>query len=175
MLSNDKARHLPAGDLYLELGSSHVAFRNYLRIKPLLNDKQRREALLHCWTMQPGCKARERAAWVRELRPYAPLIGPNEAAEFEALDDELIVYRGAHRDELRGRLGLSWTLDRSVAEFFSRTRPHPVGGSYRPPRDAEYATVLCGRLRKADVLLYENGRNELEIVADAVTLADSHQ
>lgn len=156
-------------DLYFYLGSSHVAFENYLRIKPQLRRALRREAVLHCWTAQPFMSPERRARWVRELRAYAPLVSEDEREQFEVLPEVMTVYRGTHIHECdEDHLGLAWSLSQVVAKQFAVSQPHAIGGSYRPARPEALRRLLRGEVRKADVLLYYNGRKELEIVSDKV-------
>lgn len=160
-----------ASTLMLDLGDSHVAFENYLEIRHELSLDDCRLALLHCWTMQPGC--RRRREWIRELKKVAPLVWPEDSAAFAALPDEVTVHRGADRDEERGLAGLSWTLKPETAEFFARTVPHPIGGSYRPPRRPGAAIVLEGVVEKSHILLFDDDRHEAEIVSDRVRVIHS--
>lgn len=146
-----------------DLGSSHVAFANYLKIKAELSPIQRREALLGVWTGQPGCELRYRRRWLRELSKVAPLV--DDADAFAALPAEIEVFRGQGRDD---GPGLSWTTNRETALFFARSCPHPIGGSYRPERPVADRVLLTGTVKKADVLLFSTGRKEFEIVASAV-------
>ena len=80
------------------------------------------------------------------------LMDENEYNIFQNLPDQIPVYRGLQPNAKE--LSLSWTLDRSVAEWFAK-RFHN-----KDPKIVE-ATI-----QKKDVLAYFDGRNEKEIVLD---------
>lgn len=68
------------------------------------------------------------------------------------IGETVTVYRG---QDMRGEVGLSWSLSRQVAEGFARghrgiLNPNPM--------------VVRRRVRRDDIVLYTNARNEQEIV-----------
>ena len=73
---------------------------------------------------------------------------------FNALPDEITVYRGCERSSVDG---LSWTTDRTVADKFAYGRH---GTRLDDP------VIATTRVKKADVFFASNSRNEFEIVHD---------
>ncbi len=65
------------------------------------------------------------------------------------LPDEIIVYRGAGKEN---RKGYSWTIDKEMAKWFA-TRLRKVG------------ELLTGRIQKSNIIAYISARNEDEIIA----------
>ena len=83
------------------------------------------------------------------------LMTAEEQAAHAALPETVTVYRGAVAG--RNEAGLSWTLDRAKAAWFSGRR---MEGKGRP-------VVLTGTVAKADVLAFFQDRGEDEVlVAD---------
>lgn len=77
----------------------------------------------------------------------------DEKAAFEAMPDEIVIYRGAIAE--LNEDGWSWTTDRAKAHWFAK---RGFGGEER--------VVLKATVAKANVLAYLTGRNESEIVVD---------
>jgi hypothetical protein len=80
--------------------------------------------------------------------------------------DDFVVFRGvAGTRERRREHGLSWSLDRAVAERFAQAG-----------KDLGLANpmVLEGSVRRADVLAYVSRRAEAEIIAKHVTIRAKH-
>lgn len=90
-------------------------------------------------------------------RPYPAM--DCDLAEFDALPPVLQLYRGQVVDK---PLGISWTLNRVVAEKFART------GGYRVNHDV--GMVLLRKVRKEAVLGYITQRSEAEVVVDQFDL-----
>lgn len=87
-----------------------------------------------------------------ELRQH--LMNEAERAAFAKLPDEFEIWRGCYAIN---RDGLSWTLDRNVAERF------PLLNRYR--RDGEQALLVKARIRKSECIALKLDRGEHEIVA----------
>ena len=86
------------------------------------------------------------------------LMSENDRAVWSALPDIVDLFRGCGPGN---RMGLSWSLDRAVAEKF----PQYVRYRQQEP------SVLHARVKKADVVAYFSERDESEVVA-FVTEAD---
>jgi len=76
-----------------------------------------------------------------------------------SLPQYIKVYRGMTKAESRNKqYGVSWTLDKNVAEFFA----------YNYMRNYDTAkykkTVISKTINKDDILYYSNNRNEKEII-----------
>lgn len=80
------------------------------------------------------------------------VIHADDCPIFDALPDELTVYRGFQREEGGEEYGWSWSLNRETAEWFARRWPNG---------EPMIATMT---VNKSDVLAYFNDRNEAEIV-----------
>lgn len=80
---------------------------------------------------------------------------PSDREYLESLNQEFTIYRGfSHEDS---RAGWSWTLDREKAEWFAN-RYSLIDGS-RPE-------ITTARVKKTDVIAYNNERNEKTIICD---------
>lgn len=86
-----------------------------------------------------------------------------DKAEFAKLPDEFTIYRG-YRPDLGNRDGLSWTLDRELAQRFgnrawtSLTIDKPLTDPRNPGRVAER------RVKKREVFAFLTGREEAEVI-----------
>ena len=78
---------------------------------------------------------------------------PEDRAFYDALPDEIEVWRGWHSGNPVGSLGLSWSTDRAVAVWFARR----FEGSDCEP------ILFRGTISKTDVALAMTG-SEMEIV-----------
>ena len=87
--------------------------------------------------------------------------GNTDRTWFDSLPDEFAAYRGqcAARD-----VGLAWTVDRERAEWFART-------GYRGRGNA-HPILLTTTIRKRDIVLASNTRNESEVVPYVVPNAE---
>jgi len=114
-----------------------------------------RERLIRKAWLSSGYSCAEWRQQLLSLNP-AEFMRRGELEKLRALPDEFTVYRGFQPPSPRD--GISWTLDRTVAEFFSQINP------YRPVGEVEERVV-----RKSDVFaLLDNGWrkpwNEVEIL-----------
>ena len=82
--------------------------------------------------------------------PKKYLMTTEEIREYEALEDKITVYRGIGSKS--NKEGLSWTINKDVALWFSR-RFSDSGGC-----------VIRGLADKSSVLAYYKRRNEYEVV-----------
>ena len=108
-----------------------------------LSDDDHWSIIIDCWEMQKSDDQEAGNTWRRIFQMRQSLKSMTEE-----LPDEFMVYRAGHPT------GLSWSLDRSVAEWFD-TRSQKLGGT----------SELYQRLINLDeVLFYTNGRGEQEVV-----------
>lgn len=107
----------------------------------------------------------ERWEGIFESAPEGDPMDDEERKVFDALPDEITIYRGTCAPDGIGS-GMSWTLDRDKAEWFA-TRLYMPGRSGAPQ-------VVTGVVSKADAIGYQAGRGEQEIIALAehVTITD---
>lgn len=85
-----------------------------------------------------------------QLRGY--LMDSGEQAAFDALPDDLTIYRGCYAIN---KWGLSWTTDRAIAERFPTLHRYRQDGP---------SLLVTARVRKADILAVKGGRDEAEII-----------
>jgi hypothetical protein len=83
--------------------------------------------------------------------PITPMMSLEERRAFDALPDEITIYRGCGPGN---KFGYSWTLDRSIAERF------PFYHRYM----TKYPTLLTMTIKKGRVAALKLGRKEQEIV-----------
>jgi hypothetical protein len=97
-----------------------------------------------------------------EMADRDKLMDADDRKKFDALPDEITVYRGL-QDEQTKRRGLSWTTDKSVAYWFA-TR-----------WKSEESKVLQATVLKSKVYMYTDGRNERECVLNPSCLKNVRQ
>lgn len=83
---------------------------------------------------------------------FSFMMDDDEQARYDALPDIVTIYRGHHRDE--NEAGMSWTLDRSVAEWFARR----LCSAKHTPR------VVTAQTHKSNIVAYLKGRGEQEVI-----------
>ena len=81
------------------------------------------------------------------------LMSQDELNTMNELDATVTVYRGVTSFNAKNVKALSWTLDRSVAEWFAS-------------RFDEDGTVYQAQIDKLHIYAYFNGRNESEVIVD---------
>ena len=88
----------------------------------------------------------------------AALMDEAEQAQLAELDDTVTVYRGVTTINSDNLLALSWTLDYETADWFAR-------------RFDEDGTVYKAQIDKEHIFALFNGRDESEVVLDALKAA----
>ena len=86
-------------------------------------------------------------------------MSQDELKTLNDLDATVTVYRGVTSFNAKNVKALSWTLDRSVAEWFAT-------------RFDEDGTVYQARIDKPHIYAYFDGRNESEVIVDPKYLMD---
>ena len=106
------------------------------------------------WSLSDSCSA-DIAKWRGLLTADRPgrehMTGAEGLAQLAAMPSVLTVYRGYDGQGIPD--GLAWTLDRAIAVSYA----HRTG--------REGATVVTGRLRRADVIAYLTADREAEVLA----------
>lgn len=94
----------------------------------------------------------------RKFRQY--LMSSEDESYLKNLPDEITIYRGMTVDEFKsGDFGISWSLKKKVANFFTR---YPRNyQAYDLPK-----TICELKIKKRDVIAFLNTRNEVEIIYD---------
>ena len=124
----------------------------FLEIESLLTDKQYWELLSSIYTDTENAWAylsqyKKLFSSQRSHREY--LMDEEERKVYEALPDEVTVYRGYQVGQNRN--GISWTTSKKTAQWFAT-------------RFAKQGKVLEKRVPKRDIISVFNGRNESEVV-----------
>lgn len=111
--------------------------------------------LADAYTM--GHADRETALLLFQWANRRDIMNADDLAVFDALPLRLTVYRGCSVEEHRaGVFGLSWTLNRAIAEFFA----------WRFDAADRGRVVVCTQITRPDVLAYFNTRREQELICN---------
>ncbi len=130
-------------------------YLNWLHKDNLITDQECGDAVYSIWTMQENfyrCgMSKEKLIKMMKIAEKLPLF----QSDIDDLSDEdtVTIYRGVKVNNYRG---LSWTVDKSVAEWFARRFRH----------DGDKCYVFTGIINKKDILALFNSRNEKEVVCD---------
>ena len=84
--------------------------------------------------------------------PVREMMTPNEQAAYDALPDVVTIYRGCYAEN---KWGLSWSLDKAVAERF------PSLLRYRQPGQA---ILVTAKVEKKNIIAVKLSREESEII-----------
>ena len=130
-------------------------YLDWLHKSKMITDQECADAVYSIWTMQENfyrcgmCKGK--LIKMMKIAEKSPLF----QSDIDDLSDEgtVTIYRGVKVNNYRG---LSWTVDKSVAEWFARR--------FRDNGDKSY--VFIGRINKKDILALFSSRNEKEVICD---------
>lgn len=149
--------------IYLMLTKSYYfAFLKYAR--PYLSREDFSDILAYAWTgveapnQDPNFGQSGLLSLFKSADPKK-LMDDGEYQRFRALDEEVIVYRGVtpyNADSIRS---MSWTLDRNVAEWFSK-------------RFWQEGCVYQAKINRDHILAVFNRRRESEVIVDPKYLFD---
>ena len=92
--------------------------------------------------------------WFKQCNKSS-IMNEAEINVYNSLSDEIIVYRGVSSEKYK--LGISWTLDKDVAAWFSK-------------RFDKSSFIYSCKVKKSDILCYINSRNEKEVIIDIKAL-----
>lgn len=130
-------------------------YLNWLHKDNLITDQECADAVYSIWTMQENfyrCgMSKEKLIKMMKMAEKSPLLQSN----IDDLSDNntVTIYRGVKVNNYRG---LSWTIDKSVAEWFARRFRHNGDSCY----------LFTGTINKKDILALFSSRNEKEVVCD---------
>lgn len=151
---------------YLGTFASQDRYQPFLDLVPSLNDDEFWKLLGEVWTGLEEVKP-DQQTWLRLFESKRPgrehLMSTVERTALAAMPDTIKIWRGCgHPDAV---LGISWTLDKKVAEFFAG---HACGRRiyYLTGRTGKTPIVAEATCRKADVLAYLTERKESDIVVN---------
>lgn len=155
-----------AFQIYLMVTKSYVfGFLKYA--KDSLSEKDFVGILTDAWirneapNSDPSLSKRDLLEMFKSTDP-ALLMDEEEHQRFMELDDTVTIYRGVTSKNAKNVKALSWTLDRSVAEWFAH-------------RFGENGTVYEAQISKDHIHALFNGRNETEVIVDPKYLTDIAQ
>jgi hypothetical protein len=93
------------------------------------------------------------------------LMNEEDREFFNNLPEEITIYRGCTKKEIEsGQHRLSWTLDKSIAEFFAYTYINPVHEDRGEKKDKSKFDIVEKTVSKKDLLCYFGGREEAEVL-----------
>lgn len=130
-------------------------YLNWLHKEGLITDKECADAVYSIWSMQERfyrCgMSKEKLIKLIKLAEKSPLL----QSDIDDLSDgnTVSIYRGVKVNNYRG---LSWTVDKNVAEWFAK----------RFGRDGDKCYVFTGTINKKDIIALFSSRNEKEVVCD---------
>lgn len=99
------------------------------------------------------------------------LMESDELEIYNNLENEVTIYRGLAKFNKQHIRGLSWTLDRNVAEKVFANVIVDKNGITRKS-DVLKGDVYQAKIKKEDIFAYINGRNEQEVIVDYTKLYD---
>jgi hypothetical protein len=154
-------------------GSSHLIpieglplgvtiFQIFLSIKPILKGKLYWETLREAYTISDNLfiyRHDLKVAFMSEEENRDSLMSKKEIKILNNLPDKVKIYRGVTTDEIENNdFGLSWSLNREVAEFFAF--------KYRRNYDTSSSlkTVIELEVDKNEIIAYFHDREEAEII-----------
>jgi hypothetical protein len=154
-------------------GSSHLGpidglpvgvtiFQVFLSLKPILKRKLYWETLREAYTMSDNLfiyRHDLKAAFISKEENRDFLMSKKEIKILKNLPDKVKIYRGVTTDEIESNdFGLSWSLNREVAEFFAF--------KYRRNYDTSSSlkTVVELEVDKNEIIAYFHDRGEEEII-----------
>lgn len=103
--------------------------------------------------------------YLTDTRPEKENLMDEEEREFfNNLPDEVTIYRGCTKEEIKsGKFRMSWTLDRKIAEFFAYEYINfSIENSL--DKDKSMYDVVEKTVNKKDLLCYFGDRNEAEVL-----------
>ena len=139
-------------DSYVWLHERPYRIEAFQEIQHLLSDTAYWKLLADIWTdtenhWQNYEEWKELIGSERGSRHY--LMNEEDDQILRSLPDEVIIYRGCQKGINEN--GLSWTLDKSKAEFFAK-------------RLGKDGIVLEKKISKLDIIAVFTGRNEAEVI-----------
>ena len=142
----------PYGMTFLKYASHHLSKKDFSQI------------LADAWIRSenpnndPNLTQRKLLSMFQSAEPRH-LMSQDELNTLDELDATVTVYRGVTSFNANNVKALSWTLDRSVAEWFAT-------------RFDEDGTVYQAQIEKSHIYAYFDGRNESEVIVDPKYLMD---
>ena len=150
-------------DQQVAYSSSFFKVRKFYELRSKFKSENYWETLLEVYTTSDNNRFNQ--PQLKELfnssEPGKEVLMTTEARELlSSLPEEVVIYRGMTVEEMQsGDFGISWTLDKKVAEKFI--------GSYWRNLDTNHIaerTVHSLKIKKTDIVCIETSRNEQEVI-----------
>jgi hypothetical protein len=136
-------------------------FLNFLHKYGVITDQECADMVYSIWTMQErfyNCGMAKTKMIKFMKMAEKTLVLPEDIAKLP--DDSMItIYRGVKENDYKG---LSWTIDRNIAEWFAKRFSYNVNKVY----------LFSGQLKKKDIIAFFDCRNENEVVCDYRKIKD---
>lgn len=125
---------------------------------PFLSEQDAAQLLAWTWTSSEAPNSNPNLSKAKALKLFrsidpSKLMDEEEFERFQNLDSVVTVYRGVTSYNAKNVKALSWTLDRSTAEWFAH-------------RYGEQGTVYEAQIQKEHIHALFLGRNEFEVIVD---------
>jgi len=134
------------------------AFHFFAEVQNKLSDEDYWKGLRSCWSLSDNMPPRELGVMLfKNPRPGKEhFMNKEDKERFDELPEKLIIYRGCSEIESQKKVyGLSWTIDRDVAEFFAE--------KYIKNKDVN-STIVEVKVSKSSLFAYIGGREESEVI-----------
>lgn len=128
-------------------------------IQDYLSAKEYAEVLKSCWNRIEFPHQENILVLIdlfKKVKNIKLLMDKDEQVIYSELPDEITIYRGLQGKKAKVR-ALSWTLSLEKAKWFAN-------------RWSNKSDVYSAKINKKDIFMYENGRNEFEVVVNPTKL-----
>lgn len=142
-------------DVYTDTGSSMMFLDVKTVYMPLEEKIKQKEQYLKCF----------------KEADQKYLMESDELEIYNNLENEVTIYRGLAEFNKQHIKGLSWTLDRNIAENVFANVEVDENGIPRKSNTVK-GDVYQAKIKKEDIFAYINGRNEQEVIVDYTKLYD---
>jgi hypothetical protein len=156
-LALDKALESKSWSSYIYLHERPYRLDALLDIADEMSDKEYWEKLSDVWMDSENIWQNIHdwiAAWNQRTTSRELVMTKQEREEFDAMPEQITVYRGALSD--KNKHGMSWTIYKDKAEWFST----------RFAGDGDIPVVIERVVNKSEILAYFTRRGENEVVLD---------
>ena len=142
-------------DVYTDTGSSMMSLGVKIVNMPLEEKLKQKKQYLRCFKEAD--------------KQY--LMESDELEIYNNLENEVTIYRGLAKYNKQHINGISWTLDKNVAEKIFANVIVDKDGIARKS-DVIKGDVYQAKIKKEDIFAYTNGRHEQEVIVDYTKLYD---
>jgi hypothetical protein len=150
-------------DIIFGIGSdSYNRFQVFIELIPKLKGKSYWYALRNAYDMADNLLKYSKIikeCFLKDEPQKEYLMTPEEIEYLKNLPEEITIYRGMSKEEFNQKtFGISWTLNKEVAEFFANNnlRNHHTNHLKKVVHEI--------RINKSEVIAFLNDRKEFEII-----------